>query len=1648
MLALFLRFRSSLLVLTSLGVMLVTCGRDQPTGPVEPSPPVAPVPSGITVTPATSVLTALGQTVRLAATVRDGNGNPIANADVRWSSSDPAVATVDQSGLVTAVKRGTCTISATTGGVTGRARISVEPPSPASVAITPDGFSLKAIGQTVQFRAVVRDQYGAVIPGAALSWSTSDASVAAVDSTGLATAAGRGMAVISAKAGEAEGRATLTVMQDVYRIVMEPVSHEMFPGDTLRIKATAFDGGGTAIVGAVFLWISSDESVATVDQSGLVAALDAGSAEVTAAAGEVEASAEIIVNASSPSAIVVSPERVTFASIGDTLRLSAVVEDMEGHALPDAAVTWSSGDWTVATVDAAGLVAAEGPGKTTITASAGGVSAGAEVVVAQVVRSMTVVPGELSLAVGVRYRLAAAARDANGHPVRNAAIAWTSSDRTVADVDETGLVSAVKPGSAIVTASSGETSAAAEVSVLDRGDEGVIERDALAALYRATNGAYWQRNRNWVSEEPLDRWEGVTLDGQGRVVSLDLNLNGLRGPVPAEIGLLRHLRRLNLGANQLTGVLPHAIGNLSSLRQLHLHQNEFTGPLPSEFASLPELEYLSLHGNRLSGSIPSSLGGLSNLRILYLGENRFEGQVPPELGNLGNLRELSIDQNRLSGPVPRSFLKLGQLEWFPITVNKGLCIPGTREFVDWTLQLGDSRPFVEFCSRDDQFALLAFHEAANGEGWTNDDGWTLDHYAVLEDWYGVTTDSLGLVTGIDLGGNGLSGLLSPRLADLAELNSLRIDDNALSGRIPLSLSALRLNVFNYDRTGLCVPADASFDAWLDAIASRRGTGAVCGAPTDRDILISFYHGAGGPGWTNQTNWLSDRPLDEWHGVFVNHNGRVYLLSLGGNNLSGSLIPEIAKLSALESLVLVDNGLTGSIPSELGNLSNLIYLLLRHNRLSGPIPDELGNLSNLRWLSLDQNELSGSLPGEIGRLSNLTHLRLDGNSLSGPLPEEIGGLASLEELHIRDNRLSGPLPAGIGRLSGLTMLQLENNDFGGPLPAEIGGLVSLKELWLRDNALTGLLPPEIGRLSSLEVLALSNNDFRGGLLPAMGDLGSLRQLYLSNNPGLSGRLPAELTDLSKLDIFTANETELCAGSDPDMNAWLKNLVSYRVASCQIMRADYLITQAVQSAEHPVPLVAGKPALLRVFVASDEATDLDIPDVRATFYQDGAPTFVADVPAQTNPIPEVMDESLLSNTANAEIPAAIMEPGLEVVIEIDPGGTLPGDLEVSKRIPRTGRNAVDVRTLPILEFTVIPFLNSEAPDRQVLELTEGLNPSSQLMSAIDLLLPVAGMDLRVHDPVWTTENHSGILIGETMAIRVMEGGTGYYMGLMSGQFEGPVGLADWSGRTSFSSSDPPTMAHELGHNFSLHHAPCGGPAGIDPAFPTSDGSIGVWGYDFRDGSLVPPWYKDVMGYCGPVWISDFHFAKALRYRVERESEFPPPAIARVLLVWGGVDEFGAPFLEPAFAMDAPPALPAAGGDYRISGASTDGELFSFRFAMPVLVHGEGRSVFAFAVPFTSEWGRALTEISLSGPGGAASLGGAARLGGAAGPGDGRAAPTMRIYRDAGTGQVRGMLRSQEDGVPGVSARSVTPEWLDDADLEVYGSSGLPGASEWDR
>ncbi len=316
---------------------------------------------------------------------------------------------------------------------------------------------------------------------------------------------------------------------------------------------------------------------------------------------------------------------MTLTALSDTVRLVAVVRDQVGRSMPGFAVAWSSGDTSVALVDASGLLMATGNGNTRVTATAGSVSGTSSVTVIQRANDVTVSPDVTMLQVGDTLRLTAEATDAKGHPVAGAQFEWTSSDPSVVRVDGSGLVRAATEGTATVTATSGDAEGASDITVAN------TDRAALTALYNATGGPTWVNNDNWLSEAPLGEWYGVRTDSYGRVISLGLTRNNLMGGIPSELGSLGKLELLSLEENALSGPIPSELGNLANLTALFLDYNQLSGPIPPEFGRLLNLTNLGLNGNELTGPIPR------------------------ELGNLRNLTQLRLFNNDLTGPIPRAF---------------------------------------------------------------------------------------------------------------------------------------------------------------------------------------------------------------------------------------------------------------------------------------------------------------------------------------------------------------------------------------------------------------------------------------------------------------------------------------------------------------------------------------------------------------------------------------------------------------------------------------------------------------------------------------------------------------------------------------------------------------------------------------------------------------------------------------------------------------------------------------------------------------------------------------------------------------------------------------------------------------------------------
>ena len=211
------------------------------------------------------------------------------------------------------------------------------------------------------------------------------------------------------------------------------------------------------------------------------------------------------------------------------------------------------------------------------------------------------------------------------------------------------------------------------------------DREALEAIYRATDGDNWRKGKhNWLSDKPLNEWGNISTNEDGRVVELYLDDKNLNGTLPPEIRYLTELTFLSISYNKnLTGPIPPELGTLTKLIRLDLTSNSLSGPIPPELGNLTQLLNLNLYRNNLSGPIPPELGNMQSLEELYLLENQLSGPIPPELGNLPTLHHLLLNNNRLTGPLPQSLLNLKSLRRFHYRLNDGLCAPDNEAFLEW-----------------------------------------------------------------------------------------------------------------------------------------------------------------------------------------------------------------------------------------------------------------------------------------------------------------------------------------------------------------------------------------------------------------------------------------------------------------------------------------------------------------------------------------------------------------------------------------------------------------------------------------------------------------------------------------------------------------------------------------------------------------------------------------------------------------------------------------------------------------------------------------------------------------------------------------------------------------------------------------------------
>ncbi len=435
---------------------------------------VNPAPlTSISVSGGSSLTAGMSEQLAAQGTYSD-NSTATLTSQVTWQSSDITTAMVNSSGLVSGIKAGSVSITATLGAVVSAPMpITVNPPTLTSIAISPSIFSVAA-GQAKQLSALgIYSNGTSQDVTAQAGWSSNSSSLSVAG--GLATGVSAGSATITASIGSVSGTASgTTTAATLNSITVAPPSASIATGQTQAFTASGgfSDGSSTDVTNSV-TWSSGNTGFATIDQTGLatgVANSNGNPVTITATSGTVSGSAALTVTAAVLTSIDISPDDQTIPTGGQTqLSLTGTYSDGSQAAITGA--SWSSSDTTLAAVDpGTGLVtgvANSNGNAVTITASFGGFTDTTSVyVTSAVAESLQLTPATASIAAGTtqQYAVSAIYSDGSSQPLSEG-LTWTSSTPAVAGINASGLAIGLTVGQTAINVYYGSMTASAVLNV-------------------------------------------------------------------------------------------------------------------------------------------------------------------------------------------------------------------------------------------------------------------------------------------------------------------------------------------------------------------------------------------------------------------------------------------------------------------------------------------------------------------------------------------------------------------------------------------------------------------------------------------------------------------------------------------------------------------------------------------------------------------------------------------------------------------------------------------------------------------------------------------------------------------------------------------------------------------------------------------------------------------------------------------------------------------------------------------------------------------------------------------------------------------------------------------------------------------------------
>lgn len=334
-----------------------------------------------------------------------------------------------------------------------------------SIVVSP-AISTISIGSSLELSAQVLDATGSTVPERAVHWASQDSDIASVTSSGVVTARRVGTVQVAASTGGRSGLAQITVTTiPVASIHVTPGNKALFVEESFQFSAQARDANGNVLSDRPIIWSSNNEGVATVSTTGMVTALSAGGAIISATSEGRTTPASVTVSAIPVASVQIQPPTLTLVD-GQTGQLQARPVDAAGQPLVGRTVLWFTDNAAVATVTSSGLVTAQSPGTAIITATSEGRSGTMSLTVTPPAPNAVVLaPAQLVVEEGGTAAITAQVLDHQGRELPDAIVTYATSDAAVATVSSTGVVTGVAPGKATITGTSGGKTGTAQVTV-------------------------------------------------------------------------------------------------------------------------------------------------------------------------------------------------------------------------------------------------------------------------------------------------------------------------------------------------------------------------------------------------------------------------------------------------------------------------------------------------------------------------------------------------------------------------------------------------------------------------------------------------------------------------------------------------------------------------------------------------------------------------------------------------------------------------------------------------------------------------------------------------------------------------------------------------------------------------------------------------------------------------------------------------------------------------------------------------------------------------------------------------------------------------------------------------------------------------------